>query len=193
MNLPDYSEYLKRPKMLDYIESEWQKTLVLHERQADCINQISEDKNIIEIGCATGNLAKLIKTNEYIGFDKNEECIGLAKKKNPDKKFVVNDIRDIRRSKNQQADIVCAFAIMKHFGLHEWDDIMKKIISLSNEFVIFDMPVAEYTYDDGEVHGHHHVWMTKDDLMNRLEYLGLEVYSVNDLNPVEPIYTCLKK
>jgi predicted TPR repeat methyltransferase len=192
MNLPDYSEFLRKKGMLSHIENEWLKSTI-HEAQAAIINEIAEDKSIIEIGCATGNLAKLIKSNNYTGFDKNEECIEIAKKKRPDKTFLVKDIRDVRRSKNQQADIVCAFAIMKHFGLHEWDDILKKIISLSNEFVVFDMPVAEYTYDDGEKHGHHHVWMTNEDLMNRLEYLGLEVYSVNESNPVEPIYTCLKK
>lgn len=191
MNLPDYSEFLKTPGMLDYIENEWQRTIHLHKAQAEVINSINSE-SILEIGCATGNLAQFLN-GRYLGFDKNEDCVQIAANKNPDKTFKAGDIRNIRRTKNQSAQTVVAMAIMKHFGLEEWDEIMKKIISLADSYVIFDMPIAEETFDDGEKHGHHHVWMSTEDLMNRLDYLGLEVYERNDLNPVEPIFICLKK
>ena len=132
MKLPDYSEYLNKEGMLEYIESEWQNTIDNHKKQAAIINSIGA-KSIIEIGCSTGNLAQFLKCDNYIGYDNHLGSIEIAFKKDPSKKFVVKDIRDLKPSKSNQSHLVCAMAVMKHFGLHEWDAILKKIISLSSE------------------------------------------------------------
>lgn len=193
MSLPDYSEFLKKPGMLAYIEQEWQKS-DMHKNQAASISEYTKDKSVIEVGCSTGNLARFLDCESYLGFDANEDALAMAEKKNPSKafKFKFGNVRDLRRTKNQNADVVIAMAFMKHFGLHEWDEILNQLVKLSNGIVIIDCPIYKQTHDDGLKHGHHHVWMEIGDLFSRFQKLGLDCIEKINTNPVEPIFI-LKK
>ena len=182
MKLPDYSEYLNRPDMLDWIESEWLRNEHIHNAQADFANTVITDlgiKSVIEIGCATGNLAKRITCEDYLGVDKNESCIKLAREKNPGKKFMVADIRSFKG----KADLVCAFAILKHFSLEELPVIIKKLMGMGSYF-IFDVPISEKTQDDGTEHNH--VWLTVKDMEKMLG--GKSILKSDYYNIVEPMY-----
>jgi hypothetical protein len=192
--LPDYSEFLNQEGVLQHIEEEWLKNKHIHEAQAKVVNKVLEynkGSSLIEIGCATGNLASLINSEDYLGIDKNPGCIGMASDKNKGKKFICEDVRTFT---HKPFYVVCAFAIMKHFGLHEWDEILSKLVKLSDKYVIFDMPLAFdfKTIDDGELHGHHHVWMNEEELRARIMKAGLSIVSIDYTNQVEPIFVCKK-
>lgn len=182
MILPDYSEYLKKPGMLEYIEQEWLDNPAFHDIYSDVINRAIKEykiKSVIEIGCGTGNVAaRLIKCN-YTGLDANESCIQLAESKNTTKSFTCADIRSYTTTKS---DLVFCFGVLKHFGLHEWDSIFKRISSLG-EYFIFDMPICDEVKDDGE--DHHHVWATMDWVSEKCKEVGLSITETNMLNKDE--------
>lgn len=186
----DYSEYLKKPGMLEFIENSWTTECSdIHDSYARVVNDAIKKygiKSIIEIGCGTGEVARRIKGKvKYTGVDSNADCIMLAKSKSL-KKFFVDDIRTLDRD---QHDLVCAFSILKHFGLHEWDAIFKKICSFG-KYVIFNMPIAGHTHDDGTEF--HHVWMQLDELYAAMYSNKLELIRYIEHNPVEPIFICAK-
>lgn len=197
--LPDYSEFLKQEGMFEHIEKEWiEKSKHIHQMQADAVNSVIVDySTVIEIGCGTGNIASLVKSRDqldhdhYIGIDKNPQCIGLAAYKNKGKKFICGDIRELELL---PAAIVCAFGIMKHFGLHEWDEVLAKLVYLSSKYVIIDIPITkEASFDDGNLHGHHHVWMNEKDFKKRVNKEDMIIVNRIDERPIEPIFICKKK
>lgn len=187
---PDFSEYLKRPGKFDIEERDWLANPGKHDWHANIVNEFivkNNIKSITEIGCGTGELYRRIKAEiEYIGYDSNEDCISLARRKTGFMFFIEADIRNlIVGSKN---DLVMCFTVMKHFGLHEWYDIFKKISSFGKYF-IFDMPIADATKDDGV--DFHHVWKSMGELRNDIENVGLVLIGYDaSVNPLEPVFIC---
>lgn len=182
MTFPDYSEYLNQPDMLEYIESEWLRNTHIHEEQADFVNKVIKNyklNSVLEIGCATGNAAMRIECKEYTGIDKNEECLKLAREKNPGKTFVYADVREYAGTFN----LVCIFATLKHFSLEELPAIFERL-KLLGKYLVFDIPIAEEVVDDGTEY--HHVWLSREGL---LELVGEgKILAENHSNEKEPIF-----
>ena len=179
--------------MLEFIENSWKTECgEMHDSFARAVNDTVAEfklKSILEIGCGTGEVARRLKGfRSYMGIDSNEECINLAIEKCiPCDNIVSFEPCDVRKLDRRKRDLVCAFSILKHFGLHEWDAIFKKICSLG-KFVIFNMPIAEETHDDGTEF--HHVWMTLDQLYAAMYTNGLVICRTDMQNPIEPIFIC---
>lgn len=182
MQLPDYSEYLNKPGMLEYIEQEWLRNPHIHDAQAKFVNRaiqltLPKIKSVVEFGCSTGNLASRITADvKYRGIDSNSAALEFARTKCPDKKFIEGDIRTFKG----KADLVIAFAFLKHFSLHELPEIMAKMRKIGT-YVIFDMPISEQPFDNGEEF--HHTWC---DPISFFKVIPLQ--SDDTSNPVEPIY-----
>ena len=181
MQLPDYSEYLNKPGMLEYIEQEWLRNPHIHDAQAKFVNDAISStfgiKSVIEFGCSTGNLAARISHQvKYRGIDSNSAALEFARTKCPDKKFIEGDIRTFKG----KADLVIAFAFLKHFSLHELPEIMVKLRKMG-KYVIFDMPISEQPFDNGE--DFHHTWANPISLFKVHPF-----YADHTSNPVEPIY-----
>lgn len=182
--LPDYSEYLNKPGMLEYIEQEWQKSTI-HEHQADFVlNAVRQYgiKSIIEIGCSTGNLALKLATRpdtpsklKYKGVDANEAALEIARNKVPQFTFVNGDIRTFKG----KADLIVCFALFKHFSLTELPAIAARVKGMG-KYLIFDMPYAEHAFDDGIEH--HHTWAP-------IDFFGFSPIAIDQKsNFVEPMY-----
>lgn len=185
MKHPDYSAYLDRPGMLDYIEQEWLKNPDLHKKQADSVMTVVHAHAltaVIEVGCSTGNTAKLLNVNNYLGIDGNLASLFLAMMKNPGKPFVFADIRTV---KIEPRELVCAFAILKHFSLSEWSKVFKKILSLGT-YAVFDLPISKQVIDDGKEY--HHVWMTDAQIRFEIEQAGHDLLQVFFPGTVEPVF-----
>lgn len=194
-NLPDYSEYLKRPGRFDITEHDWLANPGKHDYHAKIVNEFIEKnkiKSIIEIGCGSGETARrLTGFDAYTGIDSNADCLDYAAKKvDPALYFFSNmDIRAIGYV--LPADLVICFSTLKHFGFHEWYDIFKKISSFGKYF-IFDMQVAEQTKDDGI--DFPHVWKNLEELKEDITKAGLVLLGMDDsFNPLEPVFICRQK
>lgn len=191
----DYSEYLRQPGMLELIEGSWTTECNdMHSSFASSVNDTIKKfnlKTVVEVGCGTGEVAKRIIADMYYGIDQNERCIRLAMLKNTEQEkkiFIVGDVRQVDLTPIK--DIVCAFSVLKHFGLHEWIRVFRKICSLGT-FVIFSIPISEATFDDGTEF--HHVWWNKELLMQVIEMHNLSVIEERYENPIEPIFICRRK
>lgn len=191
MILPDYSEYLKQPGMLAWIEQEWKANPHIHDEHARVVNE-SIDKfyirSIFEWGCGTGNLASRLKAEDYTGIDINEDCIEYAQNKVADRYFQAGNIRTANARSSY--DLVISFGFLKHFGLHEWFDIFKKVSSFG-EYFIFDMPIGKETKDDGTEY--HHVWKSYEEIEEDIKNAGLEMLDKINWHTPEPIFICKKK
>lgn len=187
---PDYSNYLKIPGMLAWIEQEWKEKPNTHEQHAAIINDVARKyklNTLLEIGCGTGEVAMRLEPFLYKGIDGNSECIAIANNKNPELLFAVADIRNY---KGTLEDLVFSFGFLKHFGLHEWADIFKKLCSLGRYFV-FDMPIAQETKDDGTEY--HHIWMKIEEVKGHIEANGFKLLDIKTDNTVEPVFICKKR
>ena len=192
MKLPDYSEFLKQPGKLENEENAWLRNPQVHDEYARVVNEVIKEhrlKSVTEIGCGTGEVAKRIKRGvDYYGIDANPQCVLLAMQKGIGRMFIVGDIRETRFLGG--SDLVCTFAVLKHFGLHEWFDVFKRIASLGKYFV-FNMQIASEIKDD--FFEFHHVWKSRKDLENDIAGAGLELLKVENENSLEPIFICKNK
>ena len=90
-------------------------------KKNEIINNYNNEKKIVEIGCATGFLSEIFKTNvEYTGIDLNLIRIKIAKKKYPQHKF----FRTFKDLNITRYDFVILSGIIHHLS----DDDFKKLI-----------------------------------------------------------------
>lgn len=175
MSLPDYSAWLTEER-LEKEEIAWadSKLYLTHVAHIFLLSSSFPIQNVVEVGCGTGWIPTRLPLHfNYVGFDKNEKVLEIAKTKNiPSRLFMRGDIRDLTTdlvSSLMAPDLVCGFAVLKHFSLDEWDSIFDRIVSLA-PLGLFTMNVADENRDDGIEF--HHSWITKERLFQALQRNG---------------------
>jgi SAM-dependent methyltransferase len=150
---------------------------------------------VVEVGCGTGWVPTELPDNvdnvDYVGLDKHPGCIRKAEEKNAHRRwsFIAGDFRQVATRQMQYedgrpADVACSFAVLKHFGLHEWDAIVSKFLSWGR-YATFTLPVWDpspnqvESYDDGV--DYPHVWIGRPHLFRVLEAAGHEVAETGPL------------
>ncbi len=105
---PDYS---KLAKYYDFLQQEIDYNVWIDFLNAN-IKQLKKSNSkikILEIGCGTGKLATMLdlKTIDYTGYDLSPDMIEIAKKRNLNAKFLVDDATIFEL--NEKFDIVICF------------------------------------------------------------------------------------
>jgi len=105
-----------------------------YKRDAGLVNKICKKfklKKILEVGCGTGHLAKLIKESGYdiIGTDLYTEMLTLARKNAPNVKFLKQDMRDLKLK--QRFDAVICFG--KSFTYMTTNEEVEKALNSFNK------------------------------------------------------------
>lgn len=67
----------------------------------------------LELGCGNGEFLEVFKGANYVGIDKSKEAIDVAKERNPEKRFIVGDIRALP-FKDGEFDCLIANYIFEH-------------------------------------------------------------------------------
>ena len=97
--------------------------------------------SVLDVGCAQGGfiniLSQLEKKFSYIGIDYNEEMLAIAKKKNPNNKFINIKKNNFSKYINKKFDLVIIFGIL-HLN-KDWKKIIKEGYKLSKKYLIFDL------------------------------------------------------
>jgi SAM-dependent methyltransferase len=172
---PDYTDYLE--SHFKKTDKDWVDTPIVHNLQIRSFQRaisLRQIKSVVEIGCGAGHLAAKIPDDiKYTGFDKSTTGLSKCKERRPSGDYVYGDIRD---SRIPTADLVICFAVMKHFGLHEWKDILKRVLSLA-PYGLFSIPVGAEVKDDGI--DFPHVWVTDEFLQNTLKELGYRIIFID--------------
>jgi SAM-dependent methyltransferase len=163
---PDISEYYRGDLAMKE-EAAW-KHAKGHDVYYNYVNSVMKRydlKSVVEFGCATGHTAVGIAPEyEYLGVDRNEWFLAKARTRCPGRKFVAADLRAPLAS--EPFDLSCAFAVVKHFGLHEVDDIIKRILRAGSKYSILHMQFLDYgeDVDDHQQDGrpeYHHTFLTE--------------------------------
>jgi predicted TPR repeat methyltransferase len=100
-----------------------------------------KNKQILDLGCGTGNILKHYSTNnETYGIDGSPEMIKIAKSKDKKSIYKIGDI--VKFKYNKKFDIiVCTYDTINHLpSLKNWEQLFKNVSKhLSNEgMFIFD-------------------------------------------------------
>jgi predicted TPR repeat methyltransferase len=176
MLFPDISEYYKGERVA-VEEKAWAKVKEYKRNLAQVLRSLAtaDIKRVIEVGCGSGLIAaELPKHIEYLGVDKNAEFLALAQRKSPNRQFINEDVRNVtpewlEANGYGKFDMVCSFAFVKHFGLHEWDNIVGGILALAPR-ACFDVSITKEDYDNGK--HFHHTYVTQERLNRVLDKAG---------------------
>lgn len=164
--LPDFSEYLSAaPDRIAREESGWSEAHH-YERNARQILSAAElfslgDRfHLLELGCGSGLVPTVLPdTVIYAGIDNNPQLLVRACARNGHHRMFYR--ADIRTWPVAPAvDLVASFAVLKHFGLHEWEGVFAGMLSQGRHglFNIQLAPPGAPAYDDGTEF--HHIWVT---------------------------------
>ena len=143
--------------------------------------------SILELCCGSGFLPRYLpRYIRYLGIDNNEQFIAWAKAKNTmDREFIRSDIRKITPATlatrgHDPFGLVCMFAAVKHFGLHEFNDIIKHMLSFA-PVAMFDvqMLASGELCDNGDTF--HHTYITPRVLHNSVLDAGHKIVSVYNM------------
>lgn len=177
--LHDYSVWLT-PERLEVEELAWEQSGIyrLYSHHVTVTADQENCTSVLEVGCGTGWLAASLPPHlKYLGVDANRNCIDLARRKS-DRQFMTADVRDLEAlfylrdwyAPATRADLVCAFAFLKHFALDEWTDVFVRLLN-RGRVAVFTMNVGEQDLDDFE-QGFAHTWVSTDTLVAAITAAG---------------------
>jgi SAM-dependent methyltransferase len=189
----DYSAWLT-PERLAYEEFLWTDpataTWPHFVRALEALN-LGDAYSVVELGCGTGLVAANLPLYvHYLGVDANAECIARAERRcfQMSRAFVVADLRTaVMHPRGLPAyDVTCAFSVLKHFGLHEWDATVAAVLRHAPRGV-FSIPLGPADADDGTEFPH--VRVTAARLLNAVAGAGHVVQRLEPLPWGETLVT----
>lgn len=138
---------------------------------------------IVEAGCGTGWVPTVLSPHlTYLaGIDRNPSMLAIAREKSPAiaRRFHRYDLR-YASSLPVFADLVCSFAVLKHFSLDDWPIVLREILSLGR-YGLFN----QHSLNDGRTAVDvgvewHNIWPTYDDVVQAIESAGHEIIEWDD-------------
>jgi len=122
----------------------FERLLPLYNTVLEYLPKVQKSKTILDVGCGVGMFTEvLFKSNysDYVGIDFSPTVIEIAKKRVPEAKFIVADLRDSETRKNfKQYSIFIMLEVLEHIN----DDLNVLKAIPSNSLVIFSVP----SFDD---------------------------------------------
>ena len=182
MTPPDYSAWLTPERLAveevawtDPARATWPVFVDFIKARRGAMSMFS----VIEFGCGTGLVAAgLPDTVTYHGEDANAECVLRARARNdgrPRRTFAIADVRAAWQYVAGKYELACAFSFLKHFGLHEWDTIVERVLR-PGRMGLFSVPVS-LAGDRDEGLEFPHVWVTATRVERAVRRAGHEVRS----------------
>ena len=139
--------------------------------------------SVVELGCGSGHVAReLAGEFDYRGFDGSKLMIEFAQEIHPGFLFKPLNIRRLPL-KTIKADLVCSFAVLKHFGLVDWKDILGKMLSVGKYGMIqVQLKVRGHdSVEDGFFGGEvKHSWINIDEMCQAVVGAGHEVLEIRE-------------
>ena len=175
--LPDFSEYLTSSRVAQE-EFAWASTRLFERNAANIISaaklfSLGDSFRLLELGCGSGWVPTVLPLSiHYQGVDSNPSLIHLARKKNsPSREFILSDIREFDLI-HSPIDLVCSFAVLKHFSLAEFPEIFRRMLFFA-PCGVFNIQTAPVAYDDGIEY--HHTWVTDEMIQDIVREAKREV------------------
>jgi len=189
MDFPDISEWYT-PERIAAEELQWEKGGT-HKLYSLKILEVCRSYNlstVAEVGCGTGWVPTVLDPSlDYIGIDKNFHMVYRSMMKNPGKTFFQCDIRNVK-TLGIFSDLVCSFAVLKHFSLEEWPLRLRNLLSLGRfglftQQVFLDgrapMDIPEGFHGTGP-NGYHSIWCSRDQVLQAIKNAGHELLELDE-------------
>ena len=133
------------------------------------INNYDKNAKILEIGCASGSLLKLLEIKGFkniYGIDISEEAIKLCKKKGIRNCYVMDAVN--MKFKDEEFDLIIAADVLEHIkdhsiALNEWKRVLKK----NGKMIVF-VPAFKFLWSDHDDINHHYRRYSKGELVKAL-------------------------
>ncbi len=143
-------------------------------------------KTVLEVGCGSGHVARELNNEfEYTGIDGSGLMVEFAKKTNPGHRFELANIRSmniatVHAGENMPFDLVCSFAVLKHFLLKDWAMALRNMLSVGNNGLIQVQmrPDGYPSVEDGSDCPHN--WVTEKEMREAVAKAGHKVVAIND-------------
>jgi SAM-dependent methyltransferase len=95
----------------EHLYDDMYQTFIDYQDEFNFYNSIISEykkKSVLEIGCGTGNLAKLFiaSNKQYIGLDLSQEMINVSQKRNPTGIFITKDAAKLKLDNKIQSIII---------------------------------------------------------------------------------------
>jgi SAM-dependent methyltransferase len=105
-----------------------------HEKKRVLRQFLPRPGRILEIGCATGNLAGIFGEFDYVGIDTDRQCIELAVRRHsgPNYRFYCLDILEEQLPDNPSFDYV----LISHTLHHLHDDYARRLVQRGCELLV---------------------------------------------------------
>jgi predicted TPR repeat methyltransferase len=181
LTLPDVSQWYT-PDRISAEEDIWLAGEHYREnaRRITDICHAQNLRTVLEFGCGIGLIPSVLPPEiEYVGgIDANYYMIQRAEARNPTISFAHADIR--KTDGRVQVDLVCSFAVLKHFSLVEWPTILSKILA-HGRFALFNqhaLPDTREPFDAGK--DWHSAWPRRCDILAAISAAGHEVIDWDD-------------
>lgn len=134
-------------------------------------------ERVLEVGCGTGFVPAGLSNNiDYLGLDRNDSFLALARGKNAGRANVRFHNLDVRlltpawlNAANFKPDVVASFAFFKHFGLGEWERVFATVVA-SAPTAVFEVSLSDVDHDNGV--DFHHTFVTPGKVYRVLASLG---------------------
>lgn len=174
---PDISSWYT-PERIAIEEPIWAECRAENAQRIESLCTEFSLQTIIECGCGTGWIPfSLNPSLSYVaGIDKNPYMLARAQMKNPTLRFIQADLRNASHI-GLSADLVCSFAVLKHFSLLEWTSCLKSILAMGR-FGLFTqhvLPNGSHSTDHGLEY--HNIWPTESEVCEAIESAGHEILS----------------
>jgi 2-polyprenyl-3-methyl-5-hydroxy-6-metoxy-1,4-benzoquinol methylase len=86
---------------------------LLRSRRIAAVRPFLDEGNLLDIGCGTGELARHVDPSTYVGIDRDEESIAIARRKFPAHRFLT--LAEFSASpRASQFDQIVGLAIIEH-------------------------------------------------------------------------------
>lgn len=119
----------------------------------DFFKDILRDTSILELGCNTGNMIRILKDmgfTDITGLDINEEAIDTISKEFPQYSFIHSSIESLQIQRKY--DLVYTSGVLVHIHPDNLDRIIRKIKLLSRKYIFgleyYNETLTEEPYHD---------------------------------------------
>ena len=186
-----YHEQQKQP-LQRFLDKTWRKSMFLRfKRVSDIINQ-SQAKSILDAGCGPGWHDLLLLKSQDIhvtGVDISPNMIEIAKQQvstagvEENSEFICTNLFEYNPDK--KFDIVFSLGVVEYFEKPQ--DIITKMMSLSNNKVIFSLPVKNHWLTPQRIIRYKirkcPLWLySETKIESILKKMGVENYSIEKLS-----------
>lgn len=109
---------------------------LLRSRRIHAVLPFLQEGNVLDYGCGTGELARYISDVRYLGVDRDQPSVDIARARFPQHRFLTSD-EFLAASPGSPFDVVAGLAVIEHLpSPYQWLCQLKALLSEKGRVVL---------------------------------------------------------